>query len=166
MSAALLSYDKLARTFKGWSTKMRLCGPYIQINDTNQHQTTTMFHVETFLIARGHVILLDGHYGAKYPLVVTRGKLCEFLGMIIDFAMMKKSCATEQHIFIKTLCAELPDELKRHCKSALAPSFFNVDRNAEPIFNQCQEERRKKTEKILCLGQRSRTCAQLATRFH
>ena len=54
-----------------------------------------------FLMARAHlqistehVIFLDIHYGAKHPHVVTRGKLCEFLGMMIDFAVMKKSCTT------------------------------------------------------------------------
>ena len=151
---------------------MSLHDPCIQINITNQCHATIMFHVDAFLMARTHlqvltvhVIFLDSHYSAKHPLVVMRVKLCEFLGMMIDFAVMKKSCTTAQYSFINDFHAQLPDELKMHCRSVLAPSFFKVDRNVEPICKEFQEERHEETEKILWLGQRSRTSAQLSTSF-
>ena len=74
-----------------------------------------------------HVKLLDGAYGTKDPLTITRGKLHEHLSITIDFNL-KLGLSFSQCDFIKKLIKDLPDELKRSSRTTLAPSdLFKID---------------------------------------
>ena len=65
--------------------------------------------------------------GNKDPLSITRGKLYECLGMMIDFGV-KRGVSISQCDFEKKLWESLPEGLKGQCRSTLAPEYlFKVD---------------------------------------
>ena len=136
-------------------------------------QLTTLFHVDNLMAAHmhpgvvtEHIKLLDGVYGTKDPLTVTRGKIHEFLGITIDFSL-QRGVAFSQYDFIKKFWKSLPEDLKGSYRNTPAPDYlFKVDRNADLIDTRRKDEYHTATAKSIFLSQRTRLDMQLPTGFH
>ena len=73
------------------------------------------------------VSLLDKEYGKEAPLVVTRGKVHEYLGMTIDFSEDGKVKFYMQN-YIKALLAEAQEEImKGSATTPAANHLFQIN---------------------------------------
>ena len=76
---------------------------------------------------------LNGRYRKNDPLMVTHGKVYEYLKMILDFRQ-KSSCIFSQFDAIKKFWLSLPEELKGPYHVILAlQDLFKVDMNREKL---------------------------------
>ena len=116
-----------------------------------------MFHIDDILLAHvnpaavtEHAKKLDGACGLLDPLAVTRGKLCECLGMPLNFGAMHKACAIAQYDFIKKLCNSLPAELKGPCRKTPVPdNLFKVSKDAAFVRKEKADKYHEVTAKSL-----------------
>ena len=172
MNAVLLLHKKLVKSFKNWGLTMNLHDPCVW-NKVDEGSQLIIFHIDDLILAHSkpmittkYIKLLDGIYGSKDPLTVTRGRIHEYLGMTIDFSM-KVGVAITQYDFVKKMYKELHEDLKGAYRNTPATDFlFKVDNSAEPLSKTKKEEYHKTTAKFIWISQCSRPDSQLSTELH
>ena len=94
VKAAIKAYKKLARYLKSWGLEMNPYDPCVWNKLVDGNQLTLMFHIDDILlmhllsqVVTEYIKKLDSRYSKNNPLIVTRGKLHEYLGMTLDFRM-------------------------------------------------------------------------------
>ncbi len=97
MNAALLAYEKLAKLFWSWGFKMNPYDACLWNKMVNENQFTIVLHIDDLLLSHKnpnivtlYIRKLQQEYGSREDLTVTRGKIHEYLGMIIDFSDVGK----------------------------------------------------------------------------
>ena len=173
MNAALLSCKKLAKAFREWGLVMNPYDPCVWNNRAEGRQLTVLFHIDDLMmsyvsskVVSKYIKLLEGEYGTKDPLTVTRGKRHEYLGITIDFGLALGVSFT-QYDFIKKIMNELSDDMKGPYRNTPAPSdLFKTDDNDADLCQRMKDEYHKTIAKLLFLGQRLRPDIQLAVGFH
>ena len=131
LNDALLSYKKLAKTFKEWDLIMNPYDPCVCNKEEKCKQLTIMFHIDNVVMDHLDAIIvtkcikkLDEKHGANDPLTVARGKVHKHLGMTVDFSL-KLGTAISQYDFCKKLRSALPEGLKGRHRKTRAPDFHS-----------------------------------------
>jgi hypothetical protein len=108
--------------------------------------------------------LLYERYGKEAPLVVTRGKVHDYLGMVIDFSEDGK-VQIKMVDYITYMLDELPDNKTGEAASPAANHLFMI--NEEPVLlnEENSEMFHHHTAKLLCLSKRARPDIQTAVTF-
>lgn len=118
-----------------------------------------MFHIDDVILTHlypqvvtEYIKRLDVIYGKKDPLTVTRGKVHDYLGMMIDFRMEDRYSFTQCDT-VKKFWMSLSEDLHRPCKSTPAPDgLFKVDKDSEKLDEVKTEQCHSATAKSLCFG--------------
>jgi len=105
---------------------------------------------ESLIIVTDRIKMLDEIYGSKDPLSITREKVHEYLGMMIDFRQIPGSCIITQYDFIKKLYTKLPEGLRGAYRGIpTAEYLFKIDSNAKKLSKQDKEHYHEVTAKCL-----------------
>ena len=92
LKAALLFWENLSETLQEWGFKINLYDWCVANNMINGKQCTIGWHVDNLKIS--HIDLevvddilnkLDKRYGKEAPMVTTRGKIHDYLGMTLNY---------------------------------------------------------------------------------
>jgi hypothetical protein len=172
LNASLLFWIKLS----GSLTKMGFTfNPYDRCCMNKQvdgNQCTILWHVDDIKVS--HVdptavttvlALINEEYGKETPLTVTRGKVHDYLGMMIDFTMPGRV----QFRMIKYLADtldNLPEDMKGEAATPAGEHLFKVDEDAPTLLNDDDATMfHPNTAKLLFTAKRARPDLQLAVAF-
>jgi hypothetical protein len=137
LQAAMLFWKDLTKNLEEWGFEINPYDWCVANKMIDGKQCTIVWHVDDLKISHvdGEVIegvleLLNGRYGKKKPLVTTRGKIHEYLGMTLDFSVDGKVKVIMQD-YIKEMLDELEPDMDGIAATPAAPHLFTV--NNEPV---------------------------------
>ena len=138
----------------------------------NGKQCTVGWHVDDLKISHQDSQVVDdilhklnGRYGKESPLVVTRGRVHEYLGMKMDFTTPGKVILSMPD-YIDTLTKEIPSDLRKGASTTPAAGhLFSTNADAEKLNEDQASEYHHLVAKILYLAKRARPDLLLAVSF-
>ena len=173
IQAALLFWTKLSNFLKdelGFTAN-----PYdtcVMNKMIDGKQMTVGWHVDDLKISHVDkkevddiIAKLESEFGKETPLTVHRGKVHDYLGMIIDFSDPGKVIFS-MHEYIERLLDEAPaDLMKGSCSSPAAHHLFAVNPDCEKLDSATAILYHHITAQLLYLGKRTRPDLLLAISF-
>ena len=135
-------------------------------------QCTVAWYVDNIKISHKNqqvledlLTLLNDEFGKEAPLTVTRGKIHNYLGMVIDYTVLGKVKFTMKD-FIQGVLDECPGELMKGPSATLAANhLFNVIPDCNKLGAEKASEFHHLTAKILYLSKCARPDLQTAVLF-
>ena len=170
LQAALLFWKKIQKFFiEKHGFKANRYDSCVVNKDIDGQQCTIGWHMDDIKIshcnaeiAESIVCLLDKEYGKETPLVVTWGKVYEYLGMTIEDGKVK----FYMQDYIKALLAEAPEEImKGSATTPAANHLFQINPEATKLDMKQAEIFHHLTAKLLYLCKRTRPNLQMAVAF-
>jgi hypothetical protein len=98
--------------------------------------------------------LLNERYGKRKPLVTTRGKVHDYLGMTLDFSEEGKVKIIMKD-YIEDMLDELDGSMDGVAATPEAAHLFTVNENAVPLDGAASDLFHHYTAKLLFLSQRA-----------
>ena len=169
--AARLFWEKLSGHLQEWGFIPNPYDPCVVNKDINGKQCTVAWHVDDIKISHvdalvvDHVInLLDEEFGQESPLTVSRGTAHEYLGMHFDFAV-KGEVTIDMIAYIKSVLAEMPEEMKGKAPSPAAAHLFKVNENPVSIDDDHATIFHRLVMQVQYMSQRARPDLRTAVSF-
>jgi hypothetical protein len=137
----------------------------------NGKQCTIAWHVDDLKISHvdskvvDHVIdMLEDEFGKETPMNKSRGKVHDYLGMILDFS--KSGEVTVDMVnYIKTIISEMPKDMKGTAKTPAPSHLFVVNDNPVPLSKEKADVFHRMVMQLLYLCQRGRPDVRTAISF-
>jgi hypothetical protein len=171
LRASRLFWEKLSGKMQEWGF---VPNPYDScvVNKTiNGKQCTVGWHVDDLKISHvepevvtGILDLLNEEFGKEEPLTFSRGKIHEYLGMRFDFSVAGE-VAIDQIDYIKSVIADMPEEMKGTSATPAASHLFSVKENPVPLPRDQADIFHRMVMQLLYLSQRGRPDLQLAISY-
>ena len=163
LNASLLFWKDLTAELKGWGFVVNPYDECVANKMVNGKQCTVLWHVDDLKISHVDSKVVDDvldklgqRYGKDAPLVTTRGKIHEYLGMTLDFT-------NDGEVMIKMYDYEdeivdgAPTDMEGNATSPAADHLYEVNNNTPVLLG---EDRAKHfhttTAKLLFLTKRAR----------
>ena len=108
--------------------------------------------------------MLNEKYGRPKPLVVTRGKIHDYLGMVLDYSTEGK-VKIRMVDYVKKMIDEVPPEMDGSAVTPAAPYLFEVSETAAKLPEKTAEFFHYLTAKLLFLCKRARPDIQTPVAF-
>ena len=138
LKAALLFWKKFTTKLKQWGFEVNPYDWCVMNKTIGGTQCTILWHVDDLKIShvKPNVVTkvikqLEAEFGIEAPLAETRGKVHEYLGMILDFTTPGKVMVSMKD-FIERMPNELPTDMDGEAVTAAANHLFEVN-ETEPI---------------------------------
>jgi hypothetical protein len=138
----------------------------------NGNQCTILWHVDVLKMSHIEADVLEDimkKFDAKYgsdeaPLTVMRGKIHDYLGMMLDYSVPSKVTFT-MHDYIENLLDEAPVDMEGTAATPAANSLFTVNDDAKKLDGAKSDQYHHLTMKLLYLCKCVRVDLQTAVAF-
>ena len=137
----------------------------------NGKQCTIIWHVDGLKISHidkniveDIIWLLNEKFRKESLLTTTRGKVLEYLGMMLDY-MTKGKVKIFMYDHINKLLTELPSDMNGSVKTPAASHLFNVNKDATKLPEEKAQFFHHLVAKLLYLSRRTRQYIQMAVAF-
>ena len=177
LQAALLFWQNLSGKLKEWGFEINPYDFCVANKTINGKQCTIVWHVDDLKIS--HVDskavttildLLDAQYGQEIvggkraPLTITRGKIHDYLGMLLDYS---ESGIVKINMieYIQKILDEMPENMDGTATSPAADYLFTVTEGIELIDKANKEFFHATVAKLLFVCKRGRPDLQTAIAF-
>jgi hypothetical protein len=107
---------------------------------------------------------LNGVYGKEAPLVVTRRKVHDYLGMTLDYSV-DGQCKVIMKDYVEATLEALPNDMDGEAATPAAHHLFEVNEDRDKLDEQTSEMFHHNTAKLLFLSKRARPDIQTAVAF-
>jgi hypothetical protein len=172
LQAALLFWKDLSGALQEWGYSINPYDRCVANKIVNGHQHTVLWHVDDLKLSHVdsnvNTDLLDQlnqRYGTVTPLVITRGKIHEYLGMTLDFSKVGK-CVIRMDDYVANLLEAVPDDMKDDiAETPAADHLFTVNPSAKRLDRATRESFHSLTAQLLFLSRRARPEIQTAVSF-
>jgi hypothetical protein len=171
LQAALLLWNDLTGTLTNMGFVVNPYDWCVANKMINGKQCTIVWHVDDLKVSHVDadvlediVTELDKSYGKQKPLVVTRGKVHDYLGMTLDFVTPGKVIVKMQD-YNEEMLDELPPEFSGVATTPAADHLFRVNPDAEKLSTELSDLFHHFTTKLLYLSKRARPDVQTTTTF-
>jgi hypothetical protein len=171
LQAALLFWKKLSKKLVEWGFEINPYDWCVANKEINGKQCTVLWHVDDIKVSHmeykvvTHVLdLFDKEYGKEAPLVVTRGKIHEYLGMTIDYSV-KGKVTIIMDPYIQGMLDDLPIDMAGEAATPAATHLFQVNEDAEKLDEPTAQIFHHNVAKLLFLCKRARPDIQTAVAF-
>ena len=136
------------------------------VNKTiNRKQCTIGWHVDDTDMVEGIIQALDDRFGKEAPLVVHRGRVQEYLGMVIDFTA-KGKVSFSMPKYVEELLSEAPEEIMKGSSTTPAAShLFQTNPDAVKLNATDAIQYHHLVAKLLYLAKRTRPDLLMAISF-
>lgn len=171
LRAARLFWEKLSSKLKEWGF---ITNPYdscVVNKMINGKQCTIGWHVDDLKISHvdsavvDHVIdLLDGEFGEEEPLSKSRGKVHDYLGMILDFSV-DGAVTVDMTDYVRTVIADMPKDMEGTNATPAASNLFAVNQDPVLLSREKADVFHRMVMQLLYLCQRGRPDLQTAISF-
>ena len=139
LNASLILWKDITAELKGWGFAVN---PYDEcvVNKTiNGKQCTILWHVDYLKISHVDSKVVDSvlgklgeQYGKDAPLVTTRGKVHDYLGMMLEFSS-KGEVMIKIYDYEEEIVYESPDDMEGHATPPAADHLYEVN-NSTPVL--------------------------------
>jgi hypothetical protein len=120
-------------------------------------------HVDSKVV--DHVIdMLDEEFGKETPMNKSRGKVHDYLGMILDFSEPGQ-LTVDMVEYIKTIISEMPEEMSGTAKNPASSRLFQIRKDAELLDKDKAVVFHRMVMQLLYLSQRGRPDVRTAVSF-
>ena len=130
-----------------------------------------MWHVDDLKISHmskdvveGIIARLNKKFGKESPLTTNRGKVLEYLGMMLDY-LQKGQVKISMYEYVKKIVEESPDDMKGIAKTPASGHLFNTNLDCEKLPEKTAQLFHHITAKLLYLCRRTRQDIQTAVAF-
>jgi hypothetical protein len=137
----------------------------------NGKQCTIGWHVDDVrcshidpMVVEHMIDLMSEEFGKDAPLTVNRDKVHEYLGMKFDFTE-KGAVTVDMSDYVKTVIAEMPEDMVGKAATAAASHLFNVRDNPVPIEKDKADTFHKMVMQLQYLSQQGHPDIQTAVSF-
>jgi hypothetical protein len=134
-------------------------------------QCTMLWHVDDLKISHVNdevienvISTLSERYGKEAPLVVTRGKVHDYLGMTLDFSVEGKVKVIMTD-YIQDMLDELPSDMDGEAVNPAAEYLFMANENPVLLDEATSQMFHTNTAKLLFLSKRARPDVQPAVAY-
>jgi hypothetical protein len=171
LQAAMLFWKDLSAKLVGWGYEINPYDWCVANKTVNGKQCTVVWHVDDLKISHvdstvvdSLLDLLNKEYGKLKPLVTTRGKVHEYLGMTLDYSESGKVKVIMKD-YIKDMLEEVPADMDGEAATPAGLHLFTVNKKAELLDEPTAELYHHHTAKLLFLSRRARPDIQTAVAF-
>jgi hypothetical protein len=126
------------------------------------NQCTIIWHVDDLKISHidsklvDHIIaMLEAEFGREAPLTVRRGKVHDYLGMILDFSTPGKLVVSMEP-YIRSMIEEMPEDMTGTAVNPAASHLFDVNSHPEYLSEKESTVFVHLVMQLLYLSQRAR----------
>jgi hypothetical protein len=172
MRAARLFWERLSRQLVNWGFTPNPYDSCVVNKMVDDKQLTVAWHVDDLKISHvsakvvdDFIADLDSEFGKETPLLKSRGKVHDYLGMTLDFSVPGQVTITMID-YIKMICMDLPKGMIGTAATPAANHLFRVDdKNAAPLDKDTADLFVHLTMQLLFLSQRARPDIRTAISF-
>ena len=132
LRAARLFWEKLSGKLLEWGFVPNPYDSCVMNKMINGKQCTIGWHVDDLKISHvdpkvvDHVIeLLDGEFGKEEPLTKSRGKVHDYLGMLLDFS--GNDVKVDMSAYLRSVIADMPNEMEGTAPTPAAAHLFKTN---------------------------------------
>jgi hypothetical protein len=175
LQAALLFWKDLSGYLQEMGFKLNPYDRCVLNKMIHGKQCTILWHVDNLKVSHVNdevienvISTLSERYGKEAPLVVTRGKVHDYLGMTLEFSVEGKVKVIMKD-YIQDMLDELPSDMDGESVTPAGEHLFTANENPVPLDEATAQMFRTNTAKLLFLSKRARpdvhpTVAYLTTR--
>jgi hypothetical protein len=171
LQAALLFWEDLTECLIGQGYELNPYDSCVANKMVDGKQCTILWHVDDLKISHvsqevieGVLRFLNERYGKEAPLVVTRGKVHDYLGMTIDFSEDGKVKITMVN-YIKEMLEELPADMAGESATPAANHLFTIRGEPVHLSAASSDMFHTNTAKLLFVSKRARPDIQTTVAF-
>jgi len=169
--ASLLFWKDLCKTLEEWGFEANPYDLCVMNKTINGKQFTIAWHVDDLKLSHvdPNVVTsviedMSERYGKDVPLTVTRGKVHDYLGMVIDFTEEGRVKIT-MYQYIDEMLAGLPEDMDGEAPSPAPAFLFEVNPKAMPLEQNDKDMFHHNVAKLLFLCKRAHPDLQTAVAF-
>jgi hypothetical protein len=173
LRAARLFWEKLSSKLIEWGFKRNPYDPCVMNKTVNGKQLTVGWHVDDIITLHVDKIVVDhfieqleGEFGKETPMNVSRGKVHDYLGMVLDFSKPGELIVNMVD-YVKNILHNAPDDMEGVTKTPAASHLFDVasDDDSVPLNEEKRSAFVTLTMQSLYLSQRARPDIRTAVSF-
>jgi hypothetical protein len=177
LQAALLFWQNLSIQLQEWGFKINPYNFCVANKTIDGKQCTVVWHVDDFKISHvdPQVVtrilnLLDAKYGQEIvggkraPLIITRGKIHDYLGMTLDYSE-PGFVKLDMTNYVNKILDEMPEVMDGTVTLPAAAYLFQIFEGIEPLNETTSEFFHATVAKLLFLCKRGRPDIQTAIAF-
>jgi hypothetical protein len=171
LRASRLFWEKLTGKLLEWGF---VPNPYdaCVVNKTiNGKQCTVGWHVDDLKVSHvdSKVVddildLMDNEFGKEEPMNRSRGKVHDYLGMILDFSVPGE-VTIDMVNYVRTVIADMPEEMEGTAAAPAAARLFHSNGNSVPLSRDKADTFHRMVMQLLYLCQRGRPDLQTAISY-
>jgi Reverse transcriptase (RNA-dependent DNA polymerase) len=166
LKAALLFWKRLSSQLIKWNFELNPYNICVANKMIKGNQCTILWYVDDLKISHVDtdvvtevIELLESEFGKEATLTKSRGKVHEYLGMVIDYSIPGKVMFTMID-FIKDMLNDLPKDMDGTVPTPAASHQFEVDESATKLGEDVSMMYHHNTAKFLFLCKRARPDTQ------
>ena len=172
LRAALLFWKKLTSKLKEWGFESNPYDFCVMNKTINGKQCTALWHVDDLKISHVDpnvvtdvISQLEAEFGVEAPLTIMRGKIHDYLGMVLDYTIDGK-IQIKMNDYVATVLEEAPLDMKGESATPAAAHLFEVNQtNATLLDAETADEFHHIVAKLLFLCKRARPDIQTSVSF-
>jgi hypothetical protein len=177
LQAALLFWQNLSSKLQEWGFEINPYDFCVANKDINGKQCTISWHVDDLKISHvdpkavtSVIKLLDDTYGQKIvggkraAVTFTRGKLHDYLGMLLDYSE-SGAVKIDMTAYVRKIHDEMPEDMDGTATSPAAAYLFTIKEGIEDLDEEQKEFFHATVAKLLFLCKRGRPDIQTAIAF-
>jgi hypothetical protein len=172
LQAALLFWKDLSGALLEWGFELNKYDRCVANKTINGKQCTILWHVDNLKISHldenvvsSIIEVLNERYGKITPLVVTRGKIHDYLGMTLDFST-DKGCIVRMDDYVESVLDEALVDMDGEAETPAAEHLFMVRETAPKVTKEVRELFRSLTARLLFLSKWARLEIQMQWRSY
>ena len=171
LKAALLFWRKLTDVLKSWGFEPNPYDACVVNKTIDGKQCTIVWHVDDLKISHVDkevvsdiITKLSNEFGKEAPLTIKRGKVHDYLGMVLDYSEPGKVKIVMEK-YIEGILNEMPADMTGVSPSPAANHLFDVNPEAQKLVPEKQEFFHHVVAQLLFLCKRARPDIQTAVSF-
>jgi Reverse transcriptase (RNA-dependent DNA polymerase) len=169
--AARLFWEKLSKKLQEWGFQCNQYDSCVANKTVNGKQLTVAWHVDDLKVSHVETKVVDEfleqmeeEFGKETPMNKSRGKVHDYLGMVLDFSN-EGAVKISMVDYIKMVLHDLPPEMVGSATTPAANYLFNVDSNSKQLDKQRKDVYVHYVMQLLYLSQRARPDIRTAISF-
>ena len=171
LRAALIFWRKLTSKLVDWGFTINPYDWCVANKQINGHQCTLVWHVDDMKISHAHsqvvtdiINQLEQEFGKEAPLTIRRGKIHDYLGMMLDFSLPGK-VQIKMEDYISNMLAALPADMAGVATTPAAEHLFKINDTPTHLTDADAMLFHHNVAKLLFLCKRARPDLQTAVAF-
>ena len=161
LRAARLFWERLSKQLVAWGFEINPYDSCVANKSINGKQCSVVWHVDDLKISHAETHGVDDfirdlemEFGKEAPLSKSRGKVHDYLGMILDFSVPGE-LQVNMIPYVKMVLANAPDDMYGWAPTPAAQHLYKVNEiNPEPVDADKAEIFHSLTIQLLYCGQR------------